>query len=120
MSEDEITRFELKWKEIYTQGIEKVFRISESPDNSEQINLKQYTQLYTIAYDICVSKSNLIQIKCYERLCETMKNYCIRLYDKIQLRYSQNILQDFVSSWITFEDIVLKWILKFFSYLVKN
>lgn len=119
MSEDEITRFEMKWKEIYTEGIEKVFRIAESHAD-EKFSLDQYARLYTMAYDICLSKSSIIQIKCYERLCETMKNYCMRLYEKLQLCYSSRLLQDFVTSWTTFEETVLKWILKFFSYFVRN
>lgn len=71
-----------------------------------------------MVYDICVSKSNIIQVKCYERLCETMRLYCIRIYHKIKIHLQNSPLTDFVDTWISFEETVLKWILKFFSYLV--
>jgi hypothetical protein len=116
MSDDELLRFESKWKEIYSEGIEKVFRIADT--KSESINLSQYTKLYTMAYDICVSKSTVIPIKLYERLTETIKIYCVKVFEKI--RSSRNILQDFVESWTTFEETVLKWILKLFSYLTRQ
>jgi hypothetical protein len=46
MSEDELITFEIKWKEIYTEGIEKLFRLAE---NKEELgfDVKQYTKLYT-------------------------------------------------------------------------
>lgn len=46
MSDDELVKFELKWKEIYSEGIEKVFRIAETKENIN-FDLKQYTKLYT-------------------------------------------------------------------------
>jgi len=129
MSEDEISKFESKWKEIYSEGIEKVFAIAENTsrklDNIEgniksnqNFDLKQFTKLYTMAYDICTSKYNTVLTKCYDRLCDTIKNYCIKASDKIRSIRSLNTLSDFVESWSTFEEIILKWILKFFSYLV--
>lgn len=116
MSDDELLRFESKWKEIYSEGIEKVFRIADT--RTESINLSQYTKLYTMAYDICVSKSTVIPIKLYDRITETIKVYCVKVFEKI--RSSRNILQDFVDSWTTFEETVLKWILKLFSYLTRQ
>lgn len=49
MSQDELVRFETKWKEIYSEGIEKVFRIAETKESKDTDNfdLKQYTRLYT-------------------------------------------------------------------------
>jgi hypothetical protein len=117
MSQDELLRFEVKWNEINTEGIEKVFRIANSKD-SENINKEQYIKLYTIAYDICVSKSNIIPIKLYERLLETIKKYCIEVHDKI--KFSRQILFDFVDCWTTFDETVLKWFLKLFSYLTRQ
>ncbi len=119
MSEDELIRFEQKWREIYLEGIEKVFRIAETK-KQENFDLKTYTKLYTMVYDICVSKSNIIQVKCYERLIEIMRNYCRKTFDKIKNNFNSNRLIDFVENWVIFEDTVLKWILKFFSYLVKE
>jgi hypothetical protein len=132
MSEDEISKFESKWKEIYSEGIEKVFKLAESysrksnemtnPEaplkSSQNFDLNTFTKLYTMAYDICTSKYNTILTKCYDRLCETIKNYCIRVSENIRSNLSHETLLVFVESWLTFEDIIIKWILKFFSYLV--
>jgi hypothetical protein len=71
-----------------------------------------------MVYDICVSKHTIIQVKCYERLCETIRVYCQKIYEKIINRLEKNSLKDFVEHWAAFEETVLKWILKFFSYLV--
>jgi hypothetical protein len=46
MSQDELIKFENKWKEIYSQGIERIFRIAETKE-SDSFNLKEYTKLYT-------------------------------------------------------------------------
>jgi hypothetical protein len=119
MDEEDLARFETKWNEIYSQGIEKVFRIAETKQN-EIFNLEQYTKLYTIVYDICVTRSHLVQVKCYERLCETMKFYFQKKCEKIQTDYIKSNLAEFVENYITFEETVLKWILKFFSYLVNT
>lgn len=117
MSEDELVKFELKWREIYSEGIEKVFRIAETKQK-ENFDLKEYMRLYNMVYDICMSKSVSIQEKCYERLCDIMKNYCNKVYEKITIGYSRNILKEFVENWVTFDETVLKWILKFFMFLV--
>ncbi len=46
MSEDELVKFEMKWKQIYSEGIEKLFRILEGV---EVINIdnKEFIRLYT-------------------------------------------------------------------------
>jgi hypothetical protein len=46
MSENELITFETKWKEIYTEGIEKLFRIADAKETTS-FDLKQYTKLYT-------------------------------------------------------------------------
>jgi len=134
MSEDEISKFESKWREIYNEGIEKVFKLAESYSRkkydrvnlegqiktSENFDLKQFTKLYTMAYDICTSKNNSIFNKCYDRLCETIKNYCVGISEKMRSNISYETLAEFVENWLIFEDIILKWILKFFSYLVSD
>lgn len=117
MSDDEILIFETKWNELYSEGIEKIFRIAEQK-NKETINLQQYTQLYTIVYDICSSKSSLIAMKLYERILETIKKYCIKLQDKNQT--SRYDLEEFVKFWRTFEDVILKWFIKLFSYFTRQ
>lgn len=46
MSHDELVRFEAKWKEIFSQGIEKVFRCAETKQ-ANHFDIQQYTRLYT-------------------------------------------------------------------------
>ena len=46
MSEDELVKFETKWREIYTEGIEKLFRIADAKETTN-FDVKQYTKLYT-------------------------------------------------------------------------
>jgi hypothetical protein len=70
-----------------------------------------------MAYDICISKSTIIQMKCYERLCEVLRTYAKRLFDKIR-KDNTHELYDFSEIWSKYENIVLKWILKFFKFFV--
>jgi len=46
MSEDELVKFEIKWKQIYSGGIEKLFRILEG-EEINNINNKEFMTLYT-------------------------------------------------------------------------
>jgi hypothetical protein len=46
MSEDELIKFESKWREIYSEGIEKLFRIADTKE-AVSFDLKQYAKLYT-------------------------------------------------------------------------
>jgi hypothetical protein len=62
-------------------------------------------------------RSSTVQTKCYERLCEVMRNYCKRNYEKIR-KFNRNVIFGFVEEWLTFSETILKWILKVFSYLV--
>jgi hypothetical protein len=118
MSEDELVLFETKWKEIYTEGIERVFRIAEKRDN-QNFDLNQYLKLYNIVSDICISKYSTIRVKCYERLIEIMRVYCTKIYQHIKNAHSSYIVVEFVKKWIAFEEIILRWTLKIFNYLVK-
>jgi len=43
---DETKHFDLKWKEIYTQGIEKVFLFAETKANFK-FSQNDYLKLYT-------------------------------------------------------------------------
>jgi hypothetical protein len=118
MTDQELTRFETKWRELSNEGLEVVFRIAETKENFS-FSLQQYTKLYTLAYDICNSTSSHTMIgKCYDRLLETIKLYCMKKFQNMQQRFNKQPLLDFVENWETFEGIILKWILKFFSYLV--
>ncbi len=118
-SDDEIVQFEINWKDIYKAGIEKVFRIAER-STSESFDLKEFSRLYTMAYNICTSKYNTILVKCYDRLCETIRNYCTNAFDRIKQERNSQLLFTFVDEWTKFDTIILKWILKFFSYLVNT
>ncbi len=71
-----------------------------------------------MAYDICISKSTIIQLKCYERLCEVMRTHSKKLFEKIR-KDNTHELYDFSEIWSKYESIVLKWILKFFKFFVK-
>jgi hypothetical protein len=46
MCEDELVKFESKWREIYSEGIEKLFRIADAKE-AVSFDVKQYTKLYT-------------------------------------------------------------------------
>jgi hypothetical protein len=116
MKHDEFVTFESQWSEIYSEGIERVFRIADYRIN-EGINLMQYSKLYTIAYNMCTSKSGNIAVKVYERLTEVIKNYCERIFEKI--RFSHSLLLDFVTSWTSYNETVVKWILKVFNILTR-
>jgi hypothetical protein len=117
MKNDELVTFESQWSEIYNEGIERVFRIADYRIN-EGINLTQYSKLYTIAYNMCTSKSASITLKVYERLTDVIKNYCERIFEKI--RYSPSLLFDFVTSWTSYNETVVKWILKVFNILTRD
>ncbi len=46
MSEDELKKFEIKWKQLYTEGIEKLFKIADGTLN-HTFDVKEYTTIYT-------------------------------------------------------------------------
>lgn len=75
----------------------------------------------SIAYDISNSKSSNIQIKCYDRICELVANYCDEISNRITNNQQNNpdcVLEEFVKSWMMYKDNVLHWIFKIFSYIV--
>ena len=83
---DENKQFDLKWKEIYTCGIEKVFLFAEN-----KINFKfpqnEYIKLYSYsffkkreAYNLCISKkATMYQTKCYNKIIQVITEYCQRV-----------------------------------------
>jgi|LauGreDrversion4_2_1035121.scaffolds.fasta_scaffold3626851_1 hypothetical protein len=56
---DETKQFDLKWKEIYTSGIEKVFLFAENKQNFK-FPQNEYIKLYSYSIDL-----NLVKLIIY-------------------------------------------------------
>ena len=118
MEEKEITNFEQKWKTIDDLGFAKLLEYAKNPKNKEVFGISKvdYLTLYTQVYDILMSKNNEVRNLCYQRLVSTLKFHCESIYEKMK---NSNSVLIFIDYWISYENIVLNWVIRVFSYLAR-
>ena len=63
-----------------------------------------------------MSKNNEVRNLCYQRLVSTLKFHCESIYEKIK---NSNSVLIFIDYWISYENIVLNWVIRVFSYLAR-
>lgn len=116
IEQEELNQFETRWKQIEDSGFNEMLAYAKNPlaAKSFSIDLSNYLSLYTLVYDILMSKNQNIRTLCYERLCTNLKTHCQEVYTELQ---RTNSVKDFTTKWRIYKEIILKWVLKVFNYL---
>lgn len=116
IEQEELNQFETRWKQIEDSGFNEMLAYAKNPlaAKSFSIDLSNYLSLYTLVYDILMSKNQSIRTLCYERLCTNLKTHCQEVYTELQ---QTNSVKDFTTKWRIYKEIILKWVLKVFNYL---
>jgi hypothetical protein len=114
MSDDEIFLFENYWNDLYTSGIEKIFRMA-TQNSKETIDLNLYSRLYGIVFQMSSSKSSSIIKIFYQRLLETIKKFCLKMNET-----SNQTFEEFVKCWKSYDEVVIKWFTKIFAYFTRS
>ena len=118
MEENEIETFEKKWKTIDDLGFIKVLEYAKNPNNKEifDISKNDYIKLYSEVYDILMNRNNEVRNLCNQRLISTLKFFCENTFEKVK---NSNSVLVFIDYWTSYENIVLNWVIRVFSYLAR-
>lgn len=114
-----VIKFEAGWNKIKIQGIQKLERmIQDGLDNTISFTNKEYMELYTTIYQMCIQKApHCYTPQLYEEYGNSIQNYLSTVaFPAIKEKKGVSLITELVRRW-TDHKIMKKWLCDFFRYL---
>ncbi|EAR92512.2 cullin family protein (macronuclear) [Tetrahymena thermophila SB210] len=117
--------FQTGWKEIdpVIQKLNKMLDQQSGSGNSEEklmINKIEYSNTYTLIYNLCLEKDSNNSEQLYEQYKKQIQSFVKdKIFNSVKGLKGEDLLKKIIQKWDTYQ-IFLRFMTRFFSYLDKS
>ena len=106
-----------EWQYLREHALVPLETFLSTGDKNVVFTKKQYMQIYSKVYDLCIQQIEGFQAELYDRYTKSIKEYLeSQVRPKLETKGGQDLLQELQHRW-TNHQVMVKWMQRFFQYL---